>query len=367
MHPGSRISTFNKTTRKVERSYSCCDTVDQARAKRRPGCVALAGHTFEDEHELAANWEFVASPPADPQLPRSRAIVLDCEMSGARFNRSELVLLTAVDFFSGEVLINSLVRPAVPILDWRTQYSGVSEARMLTAIADGNCLDGWLQARARLLEHADADTVLLGHSLNNDLDQLRLIHPRVVDSCLAIPRLQGHKHSVKGLSRELLGKAVQARSAGGHDCLEDTFAARELVLWCLRRPDLHAARQAQHYIEQQMAAAAQSGDEQRARATLAAIVDGDASDRPGIVGAGMQCGAAAAAEGGGGGEGGDGGGDGTGLYAEGTLVELMVARGRWTRTQGKLVSALLDTGITLERLRRDVTLALEAGRVPPSV
>jgi DNA polymerase III epsilon subunit-like protein len=38
---------------------------------------------------------------------------------------------------------------------------------------------------------------------------------------------------LKTLCRELLGVDIQQKSRRGHDSVEDAFAAREVVLWCI--------------------------------------------------------------------------------------------------------------------------------------
>ncbi|KAF8536970.1 hypothetical protein BDD12DRAFT_888772 [Trichophaea hybrida] len=200
-HPGNCEKEFNQETRKIERHYSCCRTVDLNKQKgRKPGCIVLKSHNFEDFKELVNNYAFATAPHPEAGQEKHKAVVLDCEMGGTHFSRSELILLTVIDFFTAEVLINNYVRPSVQILDWRTEYSGVTEAHMNQAIAEGECIDGWRAARDLLCTFIDTDTILMGHALNNDLDQLRLIHFRVVDSALTIPKLLNHKHSVKSLN-----------------------------------------------------------------------------------------------------------------------------------------------------------------------
>jgi DNA polymerase III epsilon subunit-like protein len=176
-------------------------------------------------------------------------------MCGANFNRSELILLSVVDFFTAEVLINSLVKPSVPVMSWRTQYSGVSENMMREAVAAGNYIDGWQGARALLFQYIDTDTIIMGHSLHYDLDQLRLIHQKVIDSSMLIPKLKSSKHGVQGLSAELFRKQVQRGGRYGHDCLEDTLATRELIIWCLRNPVDFVARKMQSDKERAQAEA----------------------------------------------------------------------------------------------------------------
>lgn len=40
------------------------------------------------------------------------------------------------------------------------------------------------QARALFLELIDGDTIIIGHSLENDFKVLRLIHTRVIDTAM---------------------------------------------------------------------------------------------------------------------------------------------------------------------------------------
>lgn len=106
---------------------------------------------------------------------------------------------------------------------------------MAVAEARKETLSGWRGARAEVWRHIDADTILVGHSLQNDLDALRMIHTRVADSAILAGNAVGpgstRRWGLKGLCHEFLGILVQTGKAG-HDCLEDALAAREVVLWC---------------------------------------------------------------------------------------------------------------------------------------
>ncbi|KAI2466949.1 ribonuclease H-like protein [Annulohypoxylon bovei var. microspora] len=186
---------------------------------------------------------FLLTPPRVNGLTKRKAIAIDCEMIGIAGGKDELAHLCAVDLVTGEVLINTLVNPTQPVRDWRTKYSGVTPAKMTMAKASGKVLNGWPAARQKLFEFADAETTLVGHSLNNDLRVLHIAHKRVVDSSILVAEAvfgKGnrllHRWGLKRASRELLGITIQA-SRGGHDCLEDTLASRELVLWCLNEPE----------------------------------------------------------------------------------------------------------------------------------
>lgn len=176
------------------------------------------------------------------------AVVLDCEMVGVAGGASELVSLTAVDFLTGEVIVNSLVHPRQPVVDWRTQIHGISSAGLAVARARGLALDGWQAATAELFRHVDRDTVLIGQSLQYDLAALHIRHARVVDSAiLASEAVFGTKGKprywglgLQNLCSELLGLKIREEAPLGvskvHDGLEDVLAAREVVLYWLEQP-----------------------------------------------------------------------------------------------------------------------------------
>ncbi|KAL2835984.1 ribonuclease H-like domain-containing protein, partial [Aspergillus pseudoustus] len=202
------------------------------------GCIVLSAHDFAAPD---AKLRDMASTPASNPSAR-KAVVLDCEMVGVlgANNRetSELVRLSAVDFLTGEVLIDTYVAPGGQVISWRTKYSGVSAAVMREQTARGNVVEGgWKAARDRLWGVIDASTVLIGHSLNNDLGVLGMVHARVLDSAILTREAVGggcNRHwALKVLVQRFLAREIQT-GRDGHDCLEDTFAAREVVLWCLR-------------------------------------------------------------------------------------------------------------------------------------
>src|SRR5699024_7745861 len=89
-----------------------------------------------------------------------------------------------------------------------------------------------------LWKFIDAQTVLVGHSLNNDLAVLGMVHTRVVDSAIITRLAVGEdckRHwALKTLVRQFLDRDIQAGN-DGHDGVEDTYAAREVTLWCLRK------------------------------------------------------------------------------------------------------------------------------------
>jgi hypothetical protein len=74
------------------------------------------------------------------------------------------------------VLLDQLVQPAAPVVDYLTRFSGLTAA-MLCGV---ECTRA--QAREKLLQLVPAQAVLVGHSLENDLKALGLVHERVLDT-----------------------------------------------------------------------------------------------------------------------------------------------------------------------------------------
>ncbi|KAL2854457.1 ribonuclease H-like domain-containing protein [Aspergillus pseudoustus] len=226
------ITPPNKSPRRSEKQQSSQTEGAHKQDKRRK-------ETSQQDREQAA------------QAGKRKAIALDCEMVGigASGNRDALAFLSAVDFITGEVLINNYVQPPERVKQWRSRVSGVTAAGMAAAVAARRALFGWESARQALWEFADDNTVLIGHTLNNDLRVLRIIHFKVVDSAILTGDLAFNPEpdarlrriwGLKTLAKALLNRDIQT-GRYGHNCLEDTFATRDVVIWCLKYPTQAAA------------------------------------------------------------------------------------------------------------------------------
>ncbi|KAK4866019.1 hypothetical protein LT330_008759 [Penicillium expansum] len=185
-------------------------------------------------------------PRSSVGLPKRRAIVLDCEMVQVEAGRRELAFLSAIDFLTGEVLIDNYVQPKSRVVNWDSRFSGVTPGAMNKAVKKGTALFGWEGARSKLWEFMDSETVLIGHSLNNDLDVLGIIHWNIVDSSIITSEAVFYSvhageplnrtWSLKTLTNELVNYDIQA-GRQGHSALEDAHATRDIVIWCLRYPE----------------------------------------------------------------------------------------------------------------------------------
>jgi DNA polymerase III epsilon subunit-like protein len=163
-----------------------------------------------------------------------RVCAIDCEMVETTLGR-ELARITLLELveFDGSVPSNlkevtrlrmdQLVQPRGAVTDYLTQYSGIT-AQLL---ASGPTVD-LVQVQAALLQFLSRNDVLIGHSLENDLHALRLVHPTVLDTALLF-RAQGatYKHSLRHLTSNLLQRTIQT---GSHCSREDAKAALDLAV-----------------------------------------------------------------------------------------------------------------------------------------
>ncbi|KAL4791335.1 ribonuclease H-like domain-containing protein [Aspergillus venezuelensis] len=171
--------------------------------------------------------------------PKCKAVSIDCDFVGVGpRNRDALARVCAVDVLSGEVLLDILVHPKESITDFRPRYSGITEMSYYAYAAQGLLLPSPAEVRERLFEFIDTDTIIIGHALHNDLSKLGITHSRIIDTQILtfiavqerFERELKRRWSLRDLSKTFLGLSIQD-SPFGHDCLEDAFAPRELVLF----------------------------------------------------------------------------------------------------------------------------------------
>jgi RNA exonuclease 1 len=81
-----------------------------------------------------------------------------------------------------------------------------------------------------LLEIIDTNTILVGHSLECDLQALKMAHPHVIDTSVIYQHSRGppYKPSLKWLAQKWLKRKIQ-EGAAGHDSAEDAKTCIDLV------------------------------------------------------------------------------------------------------------------------------------------
>ncbi|XP_038881526.1 small RNA degrading nuclease 3-like isoform X2 [Benincasa hispida] len=161
------------------------------------------------------------------KAPKSNSIyAIDCEMVLCEDGTENLVRVCMVDR-DLQVKIDELVKPRKAITDYRTDITGISPGDL-----DGvSCsLADVQKSITKLLSHGR--TILVGHSLNNDLRALKLDHSRVIDTSFIFKYSNGsiyRRPSLSKLCKSILGYDLRKEGAP-HNCLDDARAAMKLVL-----------------------------------------------------------------------------------------------------------------------------------------
>lgn len=157
---------------------------------------------------------------------RSNAMVaVDCEMVLCEDGTDALVRVCVVDR-DLTVKLDELVKPNKAVADYRTNITGVA-AKDLEHVTCS--LQDIHESMKKLLSRG---TILVGHSLNNDLQALKIDHTRVIDTSFIFKFWSGsnfRRPSLNDLCKSVLGYELRKEGAP-HDCVEDARAAMKLVL-----------------------------------------------------------------------------------------------------------------------------------------
>ncbi|XP_019350175.1 RNA exonuclease 5 isoform X3 [Alligator mississippiensis] len=170
---------------------------------------------------------FVHTECNSPRTDSSPLFGLDCEMC-LTTKGNEVTRVSLVDA-QGQCLLDELIKPETQILNYFTRYSGITRKILLpvkTKLADVQ------DKLKKLLPH---DAILVGHSLNADLQALQMIHPSVIDTSLLFARSGGRRFKLKFLAKAVLGKEIQCENRLGHDPTEDAQAALELAQYFIKQ------------------------------------------------------------------------------------------------------------------------------------
>jgi RNA exonuclease 1 len=156
------------------------------------------------------------------------AIAIDCEMVGTSLG-DEVARLSATAE-DGSVLLDEFFVTMGDMVDLRTSVSGIT-IEILTEKAKKPSTSAFESLSA----FADQETIIIGHSLENDLRALKLIHVRVIDTAL-IYNVEVKPPRKPSLAR-LVAKHLQRpfrEDQNGHDSVEDARASFELAVLAMR-------------------------------------------------------------------------------------------------------------------------------------
>nr|XP_005999678.1 PREDICTED: putative RNA exonuclease NEF-sp isoform X1 [Latimeria chalumnae] len=202
------------------------------------GCKrrGLSGYLLSEEEMRQQNYPLADSPSCEKFVPTgcdgrvtdgSPLFGLDCEM--CLTPKGHELTRVAVVNSEGTCIMNELVKPENPIFDYLTRYSGITWNILLpvtTRLRD---------VQVQLKKLLPSDAVLVGHSLENDLTALQMIHPHIIDTSLLFTRDLGRRFKLKFLAEAVLGKKIQCEAGNGHDPAEDAKAALELAQYFIKQ------------------------------------------------------------------------------------------------------------------------------------
>ncbi|KAH9253296.1 hypothetical protein BASA81_008647 [Batrachochytrium salamandrivorans] len=128
------------------------------------------------------------------------------------------------------VLIDDLVQPTMPVVDYLTRFSGLVGGDLDLASAHPANLFPFRIVYAKLVRLMEMGCVFVGHGLDSDFKVINmLLPPQQIRDTVHLFWLKGkRKLGLRFLSSVLLQHSIQDRGSRGHDSIEDAGAALRL-------------------------------------------------------------------------------------------------------------------------------------------
>lgn len=171
--------------------------------------------------------ERLAQSDIDPAF-KAKYIALDCEMVGiGKDGRQSVLARVSIVDWDGDVVLDTFVKVATKVTDFRTWVSGVKPKHLKSDSAME--LSKVQEKVAGILK----GKILVGHALQNDMHALMLQHsPQMTrDTAKYRPFQRYHKkwrpRKLRDLVREFVGESIQ-QEGQSHDSVEDARATMDL-------------------------------------------------------------------------------------------------------------------------------------------
>jgi DNA polymerase III epsilon subunit-like protein len=138
--------------------------------------------------------DLTQDPESNSITLHPRVYAMDCEMvltsSGHELARVTIIQATPSDDDPEHytVVLDELIKPRRPILDYKTVYSGITPTML------ENVTMRIEQVQAAILSIICKEDILIGHSLENDLRAVRVFHENIIDTAVMFRSKNGRKH-----------------------------------------------------------------------------------------------------------------------------------------------------------------------------
>lgn len=231
-----------KLPKGIGRVWSCChSSLGRSNDSFAEGCSKAKEHVFDGKdlqipllHSYATSKEGIPLLAMDAEMaftPRGMEV---CRVSGVDWNEN-----TVIDVF---IKLDS-------VLDYNTRFSGITKETIDSknrwdgthqTLKDGSSIISFAELHEKVFPSLIGErTILVGHSLENDLFCLHLsIHPWIIDTSILYPPLFQNvlgtgdylvKNGLRSLCTEHLGLLIQQGDGEGHDSVEDSIACLKLL------------------------------------------------------------------------------------------------------------------------------------------
>nr|XP_029121763.1 small RNA degrading nuclease 3 isoform X2 [Elaeis guineensis] len=154
------------------------DFPDQETPQQRLVCLTMEHPHFSRCYSFPSHeeeWIMIPLGTVSKAMKSKVMLSIDCEMVLCEDGTEAVVKVCAVDH-NLEVKLDELVNPNKAVADYRTDTSGIS-AEDLEGVTCS--LADIQKSLKKLLSHG---TILVGHSVHNDLQVLKINHPRIIDT-----------------------------------------------------------------------------------------------------------------------------------------------------------------------------------------